>query len=143
MIKVPDRIYIDKKDRMLYNKLDQVNLLRFKGERGRTRKEQFIFALAIGFDNNLSIPLETKEGWFNTRDLQPEDRMLFNAIALYKQKTEEVLLNEIDIFKIIEEYAHVGIKILCDKVKSTQFESFSKRLEKELFDLYDKIKIKR
>lgn len=141
MSEIPDRIYIEKKDRKLFNKLDQEEMLKFKGGR-RTRKEQFLFAMAIGFKNDISYPLEAKEGLFNTRDLQPEDEALIDAIALYKSKSAEILSNKAEVYKIAEEYAHAGIKLLCDKVKSTPFGSFDKHLEKELHEMFNKIKFK-
>jgi len=132
---IPDRIFIDKKDRDLFNKLDQEDMLKFKGGR-RTRKEQFLFAMAIGFKNDICYPLETKEGWFNTRDLQPEDEALINAIAVHKAGSVEILSHRAEVYKIAEEYAHGGIKILCDKIKSTALGTFDKMLEKELHEIH-------
>jgi len=139
MPKVPDRIYIDKNDRELYNNLDKEEMLKFKGGR-RTRKEQFLFALSIGFKYDISHPLETKEGWFNTRDLQPGDDALLNAIAIYKIGSVEILSNKAEVYKIAEEYAHAGIRLLCDKINSTPWGSFDKILEKELYDIHKNIK---
>jgi len=140
MAEIPDRINIDKKDRELFNELDQEEMLKFKGGK-RTRKEQFLFAMALGFKSDVSQPLESKEGWFNTRDLQLEDEALLNAIALHKTQIVEILSNKTEIYKIAEEYAHAGIRLLCDKIKSTQFGSFDKLLEKELHDLFVDMKI--
>jgi dnd system-associated protein 4 len=135
MSEIPDRIYIDKNDRELFNKLDQEDMLKFKGGR-RTRKEQFFFAMALGFKNDITYPLEIKEGWFLTKDLQPEDDALLNAIAIYKTGSVEILSNKAEVYKIAEEYAHAGIRILCDKIKSTPFGSFGKILEKELHEIH-------
>jgi len=130
----PDRIYIDKKDKDLFNKLDQEDMLKFKGR--RTRKEQFLFAMAIGFKNDICHPLETKKGWFNTRDLQPEDEALINAIAIHKARSVEILSQRAEVYRIAEEYAHGGIKILCNKIKSTPLGTFDKMLEKELYEIH-------
>jgi hypothetical protein len=140
MPEIPDRLYIDKKDRELYNKLDQEEMLRFKGG-GRTRKEQFFFALAFGFKNKIKYPLESKEGWFNTRDLQPEDETLLNAVAIYEAKSVDILSNKAEVYRIAEEYAHAGIKFLCNKIESTPFGTFEKQFEKELHDIYKNFNI--
>jgi len=140
MPKIPDRINIDRKDKELYNEgLDPINWLKFR-ERGgkRTRKEQFLFAMAVGFKNRVRRPLETKEGFFLIKDLQPEDEALLNALAMF-EKGVEILSNKEEVFKIAEEYAHAGIKILVDEIKSSPFGSVDKKFEKELFDLFERI----
>lgn len=141
MAKIPDRINIDKNDREIYNSLDQEEILKFKGGR-RTRREQFIFSLAVGFNNNVKSEIENKEGWFNSRELQPEDYAILDAIALYDTGTVDILAKKDLVFKIAEEYAHTGIRLLSNKIKNTPFGSFDKILEKELDDLFNKIKIK-
>ena len=128
MPRMPDRINIDKNDRELYDKLEEIF-------QGRTRKEQFLFAMAIGFKNDVRRPLKTKEGFFLIKDLRPEDDALINALGMYKKGTE-VLSNKEEVFRIAEEYAHAGIKILADEVKSSSFGSFTKKFEKELFELW-------
>lgn len=134
---IPDRINIDKKDRKLYDdKLDNEELLRFSGRGGRrTRKEQFLFALAFGFRNKVKRPLESKEGFFLIKDLHPEDEALLNAVALYDTGNPEVLSDRKEVFKIAEEYAHAGIKLLVDKIESLEFGSFDKVLEMELKEM--------
>ena len=139
MAKIPDRINIDKNDREIYNTLDHEEMLRFKGGR-RTRREQFMFSLAVGFNRGLKNEIKNKEGWFNSRELQPEDYAILNAIAIFHTGSVDVLIQPEQIFKIAEEYAHVGIKILSDKITNTQFGSFNKNFEKELTELHKKIK---
>ncbi len=135
---VPDRLYIGGKDRTLYEQLDNEELLRSKGGR-RNRKEQFFFAMAIGFKNGLKRPLETRNDLFLSKDLQPDDEALLNAVAVYDTGSVSVLSNKGEVYKIAEEYAHGGIKLLCDKMDSTPYGSFDKQLEKQLRELYDKI----
>jgi hypothetical protein len=141
MTKIPDRINIDKNDREIYNSLDQEEILKFKGGR-RTRREQFIFSLAVGFNNKLKSEIENKEGWFNARELQAEDYAILNAIALFDVGTVDILSKKDLVFKIAEEYAHAGIRLLGNKIKNIPYGSFDKILEKELDDLYGKIKLK-
>ena len=137
MPKIPDRVYIDKKDRELYNKLAEEEIFDEK----TTRKEQFLFAMAVGFNNQLRLPLETREGFFLTKDLRPEDEALMYAVAIYDEGPE-ILSNKEKVFKIAEEYAHGGIKILTDMVKSLPYGSFYKKLEKDLSNLYKKLEIR-
>ena len=131
MTSMPDRINIDKKDRELYDKLEEIF-------QGKTRKEQFLFAMAIGFKNNVSRPLGTKEGFFLVKDLRPEDEALLDALAIFEEGPE-ILSNKEKIFRIAEEYAHAGIRILADEITSSSFGSFVKKFEKELFELFEKI----
>lgn len=133
MNKTPDRIHVEKGEREnLYGKIDL-----FKG---KSRKEQFLYAMAIGFKNKVNRPLETKEGFFLIKDMRPEDEALINAVAI-TTNSPEVLSDREEVFKIAEEYAHAGIKILYEKIKSTQFGSFDKQLEKELLELYEELKL--
>jgi len=59
MARLPDRLGIDKADRELYDHDTVKNEIL----RGRRRKEQFLFAMAIGFKNRVKRPLDTREGW--------------------------------------------------------------------------------
>lgn len=134
MAKVPDRLYVDEKDRVLYERIESTGMFR-----GKTRKEQFLLALGLGFNNGLKRPLGKREGFFLTKDMRPEDEALLNAVAAYDAKSLEVLCDKSEVFKIAEEYAHAGIKILADKIEATQYGSFQKRLESELYELYKEI----
>lgn len=143
MSKVPDRIYIDKRDRELYNKLDHEEMLKHKDKGGkRTRKEQFLIALAIGIINKIRRPLKSKEGWFLIKDLKTEDKSLIDAIAIYKTHSVEVLSNRGEVFKIAEEYAHAGIRLLVDKINSLSYGSFDNQFEMELHEIYNEFGFK-
>jgi len=128
----PDRIYIDIKDRELYDKLQEEFFPK------STRKEQFLFAMAIGFKKSERIPLETKEGFFLVKDLRKEDKALLTALAMLIEGPE-ILVNMEEVYKIAEEYAHAGIKLFIDEYSGPSFASFDKKLEKELFALFEKI----
>lgn len=132
MSNIPDRIDIEKGERdTLYDNIDI-----FKN---KSRKEQFIFAMAIGYKNKVKRKLETREGFFLIKDMRLDDEALINAIAINDTNSVEVLANKEDVFRIAEEYAHAGIKLLFDKIESTQFGSFEKQFEKELFDAYNEL----
>lgn len=129
MEKIPDRIYIDKKDRKLYDEIEF-----FKG---RSRKEQFLLAMSYGFKNSISRKIEKQEGFFLTKDMRPEDEALIYSVGLKHCGKIEVLADKAKIYQIVEEYARAGIKLLHDEVISSEFGSFDIRLEKELSKIYD------
>jgi hypothetical protein len=139
MAKIPDRINIDKSDREIYNSLDQEEILKSKGGR-RTRREQFIFSLAVGFNNKIKNEIENKEGWFNARELQPEDYAILNGVALFDSGSIDILAKKDLVFKTAEEYAHAGVRLLNNKIKNIPYGSFDKILEKELDELHKKIR---
>lgn len=137
MPKIPDRLYIDLSDRDLYKKIKEQGMFQ-KG----TNKELFLFAMAIGVKNEVSISLKVKENFFLTKDFRPEDEALINAVALWEEDYSiDILPNKERTYQIAEEYAHAGIKLLTDKVESVEFGSFWKQFEKELIVLYQKLSL--
>lgn len=129
-----DRLHIDVNDRKLYEKIEEQEMFK-----GRTRKEQFLFAMALGVRNEVTIPLKTKEGFFLIKDLRPEDEALINAVVLWNEGSVDILSDKEKAYKIVEEYAHAGIKLLVDKIESVEFGSFWKQFEKELYEIYEKL----
>jgi len=135
MEKIPDRLYIDEDARRMYERLEEEVIFK-----GKTRKEQFLFAMAFGFKNILKVSLKRNEGLFLTKDLKHEDEALINALAIYDSKSVEVLSDKGKVFRIAEEYANGGIRLLIDKIDTTQFGSFEKALEEELVKKHSAIK---
>jgi hypothetical protein len=90
----PDRLYMGEDDRALYEKLETENMFK-----GRTRKEQFLFAMAFGFKNKVKRPLKRKEGLFLAKDLHPDDEALINAVAIYDTNFLNVLADKGAAFK--------------------------------------------
>ena len=133
MPRKPDRLRIDKSDRKLYNEVAEEL---FAGEE---RKDQFLMAMSYGFRNDVCVPLKTGDGFFRTEYLQPEDMTLINSIAIHKTGGVQVLSDLEVVFRIAEEYAHAGIKLLHEQVTSQQPGSYIKRFEKEVFDLYEEL----
>ncbi len=129
MAKIQDRIYVDKRDRKLYDEIEF-----FKS---RSRKEQFLLAMSYGFKNNISKKIDKQEGFFLIKDMRPEDEALIYSVALKHYGKIEVLANKNEIYQIAEEYARAGIKLLHDEVISSEFGSFDIKLEKELSKIYD------
>jgi len=138
MSEIPDRLNIDKKDRELYNKLDLEEITRFKDKGGtKTRKEQFIFAMAYAFNIGKKMPIDAFDGYFLEKDLHDDDRALIYAVAVYDTKSVEVLADMKAVFKIAEEYAHAGIILLANnKIPIGLYEI---ELEKELSGIFKKI----
>ena len=136
MPQIPDRLHIDRDDRELYDKLQTDSLFA-----STERKEQFLIAMAFGFKGKTRRQLENKEtsGFFRTSYLRPEDEALINAVAICDTGSVDVLVDRAEVFRIAEEYAHAGIRILVNEWQSTQFASYAKRFEKDLFDMYNSI----
>lgn len=134
MMSVPDRLNIDPKDRELYKKIsEEVSIFQDK-----SRKEQFLFTMAFGFSNRMRMPLKAKDGFFLRKDLKMEDEALINAVALHDVEDVDILSDKSNIYKIVEEYAHAGIKLLADNVKSIEFGTFWKQFEKDMYQEHEK-----
>jgi hypothetical protein len=133
MSDTPDTLCIDKDDRQMYERLETEPLFE-----GTARKEQFLMAMALGFKNGARRPLENREGsgLFRTSYLRPDDEAVLNTVALTESGSEEILANRAEVFRIAEEYAHAGIRLLVAELDAAQFGSYAKRLEKELFELH-------
>jgi len=139
MVSVPDRLNIDPKDRELYEKIsEEVPLFKDKN-----RKEQFLFAVAFGFNNRMRMPLKTKDGFFLRKDLKTEDEALINAVALHDADDVDILSDKSSIYRIAEEYAHAGIKLLADKVASIEFGTFWKQFEKDMHQAHESFEPKK
>ncbi|MHA1227338.1 MAG: hypothetical protein ACTSPV_11400 [Candidatus Hodarchaeales archaeon] len=131
----PDRLNIDREDRSLYQQVtENSDLLR-----GKNNKEQFLFALAIGFHHKTRVPLKAKEGFFLKKDLKIEDESLINAVALAETHSVGTLADGAEVFRIVEEYAHAGIAIICDRISTMEYGSFAKQYEKELKEIWNEI----
>lgn len=133
MARLPDRLYIDKEDRELYDH----DTVKSEILAGRERKEQFLFAMAIGFKNQVKRPLDAREGFFLAKNMHPEDEALVDTVAIHDTGSADVLSDREAVFRIAEEYAHAGIRLLYDKAASGQPGSFFKKLEVELFSLLE------
>lgn len=132
---MPDRFYIDKEDRPYYLKAEEENIINFKN---KNQKEQFLLAMAVGFENDQKRELKTRDGFFYPKDLKPEDKTSINALAIHEHGSIDVLGNEKEIFEIAEQYASAGIRILVDSIDRMQFGKFDKIFEKDLLDILNR-----
>jgi hypothetical protein len=131
----PDRLYISKKDRDLYNNIiKQEAFFKKKGN-----LELFLFAMMFGYKNNAQLPIENRDGWVRTEYIGNEDKTIMDSIAVDTIGSSEILADRERVFEIAEEFAHGGIQLLVSEIKNTQFGSFQKRLEQKLFELYENI----
>jgi len=128
---------MDKDDRKLYEKLEDEDLFKNK-----SRKEHFLYAMAIGFKCNVRLPLESRDGLFRTTDLRPEDESLIKTLALISTENNlEILSNKDEMYTIAEEYAHGGIRLIIDRIDSTPFGAYELHCEKDLFDTFNALNI--
>jgi hypothetical protein len=134
--KQPDRLYIDSNDRALYDELSEEI---FNSSDLKERKNQFFFAMALGFRSKIRQPFNSKEqgGFFRSEYLQPRDSAILDAIAIYTTNNVDVITNREMVFNIAEEYAHAGIRLLYDDVKSGQPGSYFKKLELDIKSMQD------
>ena len=102
---MPDRFYIDKEDRQYYEKVEQEGHLNFKD---KSQKEQFLLAMAVGFENEQKRTLGTKDGFFFSSYMGANDRALVNAVAINERGSVDVLADEKEVFSIAEQYASAG-----------------------------------
>lgn len=134
------RLCIDKADRDKYQKLEDLGILK-----GKTRKEQFMFAITYAILNNRNrTKLDNREtsGFIQEKYLQSKDFALINSIIMYDNKDKvspELLLeNKEDVYRAMEEYAHSGIMLLAN---TTINDNFWLSLESQLYRIFKEAKI--
>ncbi len=133
MVKIPDRLSIEKNDKVKYEKLQEENIFK-----DMDNKDLFIFAMSYGYSKNVFKNLDSKEGYVRTEYLKPEDWALINSLSIDKDSVD-ILGNPEKTFQLAEQYANGGIKLLAEKINSIQFGSFDKYLEKDEFEIYTSI----
>ncbi|MEM3385754.1 MAG: hypothetical protein QW738_05375 [Nitrososphaeria archaeon] len=129
---VPDRLYIHIKDENIYKELEQNEFFK-----GKSNKDLFLFAMAVGFKNKVRRPIESKKEFVREEYLKEKDLVLLYALAIFETGKIDVINNKAEVYKIAEEYAHGGIQLLIDKVRAPNLD-FGKQLELELYDYYKK-----
>ena len=126
-----DRLSIEKLDRRSYEKLRDENFF----VKNNRNKDLFLFAVAMGVYYNESKEIGKREGYILEDRLDPEDHALLKAVALYHTKDIGVLKSQQQVFKIAEEYANAGIKIIVDELESAQYGDFNRRMEEKLHEI--------
>ena len=76
MERIPDRMYIAKGDRMFYDKLEEEWIFKNK-----TKKEQFMLAMAVGYKNKLRHSFDKREEFFFIKDLNEKDEAILRLAS--------------------------------------------------------------
>jgi len=128
-----DRLYIEKSDRKVYDRLKRVD----SPFKGKGNKELFVMAMILGFGEGGTKELNKKEGYVRTAYLTDEEKSLIKAIAIDKVAALDVLLDKEKVYSIAEQYAAYGIRLLHDRVFSGEYGTYAKRLESELVQVFE------
>lgn len=134
----PDRLYIRRKDKEIYDRIlgSGSPLSR---DLGFENKDIFLLAMSLGHRVKNRRALDKRLGYFLSKNLDDEDTAVMCALAVAEEGDLAVLFNQKRVFSIAEEYAAGGIRLLQDKVQSGMG-SFSKRFESELIQVRDEQK---
>lgn len=133
---VPDRLSIEDKDRKIYDPLKEVNLFE-----KQNNKNLFLLAMVWGFHQKQSKPLKKLFGFVRESYLRDSDESLINAIAVHKKNDLNVLLDKKEVYKIAEEYANAGIKLIDEMISESDEAEFIKRMEYVLLEKYEEMDI--
>lgn len=141
----PDRIYIDEEDRVIIKAIDDHaeedvrRLLSTNAPANRSRREQFLYFMAVGVANNTRLPIKKREsgGFFLLKDLKAEDYALIYAVAIWHEGKADVLSDMSRVLDIAEAYAHAGVRFIQDSI-ANQPGSFMKKIERDLWSVYSK-----
>ena len=132
----PDRLYVEKSDIKLYDRLKEID----SPLKGKENKELFIMSMILGFKEEGTKELNKKEGYVRTAYLTSEEKSLIRAIAIDKVGALAVLLDKKKVYSIAEQYAAYGIKLLHDQVFSGEYGTYAKKLESELVQMFEENK---
>ncbi|MDO9044560.1 MAG: hypothetical protein Q7U35_04555 [Methanobacteriaceae archaeon] len=131
----PDRLFIEKDDREIYDRLKKINLFR-----KYDNKNLFLMAMVFGFHKKQFYPINNPDGFVRLSYLRDNEESLINALAVYEINDLDILLNKKKVYLIAEEYANAGIKII-DKMISDSDEEFIEQLEYLLLEKYEDMDI--
>ena len=84
-----------------------------------TLKDVFMLSAVIGFKNNVRLPFSKNGGDpIKSHIFDEEDFNIMDIIAIETTKDLKILLseNKDEKYKMIEEYAHAGIKYIVDNI---------------------------
>lgn len=123
----PDRVYIAKQDRALYDKL----ALEVPSDKMRL-KDWFLLAVATGLAQNVHSELESREDFVRAEYFTERDMSLMKAAAFKGAGSIDAVQTLSGLFGWAEKYAHAGIQILSNMIDESSYEGFDKLLEEEL-----------
>jgi len=130
--KGPDRLYVEKSVYEEFNRLAQKD----SPLSSKQAKHIFMLAMALGFKNELRSRIETKKELVRLEYVHDNEKSVINALAVHEEGLA-VLLDKNRVYRIAEEYASGGIKLLNEMVFSKKGGSFIKKLESDLLQEYE------
>ncbi|WJI10462.1 hypothetical protein FGU46_10360 [Methanobacterium sp. CWC-01] len=132
---MPKRFTINRSDRKIYENLRKAKKSPLKDMHN---PDLFMLSMTLGlFFAKEGKELDSHDQFINDYNLSKEQRSIVDAIAVYKEQSLEVLIDEDKVIKIAEEYANAGLPIL-EKMAYCPDPKFIKFLEKELVDYFEK-----
>jgi len=121
--KIPDRIYVPSRDE--YKKLTEKE----SPLAGKELKHIFLFALAIGYYENLRKELpKQKDDLIRIEYLSEEEKCIIKAIAINSCGEINIIMDKKSIYSIAEEFAAGGIEVLKNMISSNEYGSFIKSI---------------
>ena len=109
-------------------------------------KTVFLFSMALGFDKNLSLPIDKKHKPIPISTFNDDELWLLNSIALSQHNKSDPdilksIIEEHKVVKICEEYANGGFVELYSLIKNCKMsneDTFSS-LESLIIDIVENI----
>ena len=136
MKNMPDRLYINKKDKDLYSQLLGKN----GPFEGKDNKHIFMLSLAYGYKYGKKTDIVEREGMVRTEYLDKNEKSMIKAIGIAEKNSLNTLIDKKLLFNIAENYANTGLHILYEEAFSNgvNFDLYFKKLESELAQVLKK-----
>jgi len=135
MDKIPDRLNISFSDKVDCEKVIKDKSGPFSN---KANKHLFMMALGFGYKYGKRKKLSNKKfGFVRIEYLSKEELSIINAIAVKEAGSLDILLNKAGVFKIAEEYANTGLKLLLKDILGEvegAYGDYHKRLGSELLE---------
>ncbi len=132
---------LDKKSK--YDELEQIKLSPFYG---KTHKDVFLAALALGYRKGHKAALKKRFGFRFFESVTPAEQWVLVSIAIKEMGNLEALAGEANqrkIWELAEEYANVGIDELYSNIMETGNKGLVlKEMEKDIRKAFEKAGIK-
>lgn len=100
--------------------------------RGAPMKDVFVFSVAMGYRNKSRTPLRKRKGSIPFTTFNDDEKWLMKVIAIAERGGLEVLFDEKEVYKIAEEYANAGVRLLHNFVFGEQPGDIDKRIEADV-----------
>jgi len=103
---------------------------------GKTMKEVFMYAMAVGFKNGKRVPLKKRTAAIPIATFSEEDEALIEAVAIKTKSTIDVLFEDSakQVIQIAEEYANGGIDALYYEVFGEEAGDPDRKMEQSVRD---------